>query len=45
MIDTPIRFHHVHFFTPSATDTQAWYQNVRRRARQARLVDTADLPA
>ena len=44
-IDTPIKFHHVHFFTPSATDTQAWYAKTFGGVPGKRAsFDTADLP-
>jgi catechol 2,3-dioxygenase-like lactoylglutathione lyase family enzyme len=44
-IDTPIRFHHVHFFTASATDTQAWYARTFGAVPGKRAsFDTADLP-
>ena len=44
-IDTPIRFHHVHFFTASAVETQAWYAKMFGAAPGKRAsFDAADLP-
>jgi catechol 2,3-dioxygenase-like lactoylglutathione lyase family enzyme len=44
-IDAPIKMHHVHFFTASATDTQAWYVRTFGGVPGKRAsFDTADLP-
>jgi catechol 2,3-dioxygenase-like lactoylglutathione lyase family enzyme len=44
-IDTPVKFHHVHFFTPAPLDTQAWYaKTFGAKAGKRAQFDAADLP-
>ena len=44
-IDVPIRMHHIHFYTPSPRDTQAWYvKTFGAVAGKRGDFDTAELP-
>ena len=44
-IDAPIRMHHIHFYTPSPRDTQAWYvKTFGAVAGRRGDFDTAELP-
>jgi catechol 2,3-dioxygenase-like lactoylglutathione lyase family enzyme len=44
-IDVPVKMHHVHFFTPSPLETQAWYaKTFGAKAGKRAQFDAADLP-